>query len=68
MWFWRAHNIVNKRLSGDKSEDPKFLKQQFPPASICIDCHKSNNEFDEVATFKFLLNYYSNIKVDGIMV
>lgn len=67
LWLWRAHNAVNKRLSGDDSEDPNFLKQQFPPASICLNCRRGD-EFDEEATLKFLVNYYSDIKVDGITV
>ena len=29
---------VNKRLAGDKTEDPNFPKIQFPSASACPRC------------------------------
>lgn len=68
LWLWRAHNVVNKRLSGDKSEDPKFLKQQFPPISICSNCRHIGGQFNEEVTLKFLVDYYKDIKVDGLTV
>uniref|UniRef100_A0A336K3J4 Sulfhydryl oxidase n=1 Tax=Culicoides sonorensis TaxID=179676 RepID=A0A336K3J4_CULSO len=39
LWLWNAHNEVNKRLSGDLTEDPEFPKQQFPVN--CEACRKS---------------------------
>lgn len=65
--MWRAHNSINKRLSGEASDDPKFPKRQFPPSEICPQCW-NGSEFDEDKTFEFLLNYYSNIHHDNIRV
>ncbi|KAI1718933.1 erv1 / alr family domain-containing protein [Ditylenchus destructor] len=66
LWLWRAHNNVNKRLSGEASDDPKFPKQQFPPSSVCAEC-SSSGVFDEQRTLQFLVSYYSDIKTDGVM-
>ncbi|EYC06026.1 hypothetical protein Y032_0078g1153 [Ancylostoma ceylanicum] len=38
-YLWRAHNIVNNRLHGDPTEDPQFIKMQFPPPFLCPTCH-----------------------------
>lgn len=40
LWLWNAHNEVNKRLSGDVTEDPLFPKIQYPPNDICHECHR----------------------------
>lgn len=41
LWLWSAHNDVNKRLSGDQTEDPEFPKLQFP--SNCDECRKAQS-------------------------
>lgn len=41
LWLWAAHNQVNKRLSGDISEDPEHPKIQFPSYERCPACYKS---------------------------
>ncbi|CAG9532927.1 unnamed protein product [Cercopithifilaria johnstoni] len=66
MWLWMTHNIVNKDIAGEASEDPFFPKQQFPPASLCPQCRKQNGEFDAEAVLDFMINYYSNLKIDGV--
>lgn len=38
LWLWAAHNEVNRRLSGDATEDPEFPKGQFP--GDCDSCKK----------------------------
>lgn len=61
MYLWKAHNIVNKRLHGDATEDPQFTKYQFPPKFLCPQCRKGD-DFDEDKLKQFLLQYYRNIK------
>ena len=39
LWLWCAHNAVNRRLSGDTSEDPHFPKVQYPSPEQCPICH-----------------------------
>lgn len=41
LWLWSAHNEVNKRLSGDETEDPEFPKLQFP--SNCDECRRAQS-------------------------
>jgi len=66
LWLWKAHNKANKRLSGDSSEDPKFLKHQFPSANLCKTCYLSSGEFNEIEVLSFLIQYYSDIKADEV--
>uniref|UniRef100_A0A0K0FWG8 Sulfhydryl oxidase n=1 Tax=Strongyloides venezuelensis TaxID=75913 RepID=A0A0K0FWG8_STRVS len=61
MYLWRAHNIVNNRLHGDITEDPYFIKYQFPPIFLCPTCHAGGN-FSRRQVRNFLLRYYGNIK------
>uniref|UniRef100_A0AAF5DMR0 Sulfhydryl oxidase n=1 Tax=Strongyloides stercoralis TaxID=6248 RepID=A0AAF5DMR0_STRER len=61
MYLWRAHNIVNNRLHNDPTEDPNFLKYQFPPLFLCPTCHSGGN-FSRRQVRNFLLRYYGNIK------
>lgn len=67
LWLWRGHNKVNKRLKGEASEDPHFPKQQFPPPSICPECHGPNG-FDEQKVLQFLLRYFSDVRIDNYKV
>ncbi|CAD5227656.1 unnamed protein product [Bursaphelenchus okinawaensis] len=66
LWLWNAHNRANKRLSGDASEDPMFKKQQFPNNALCLACHKPDGSFDQAEVLKFMVQYFSDIKVDGV--
>jgi len=61
MYLWRAHNIVNNRLHGDVTEDPQFVKYQFPPLFLCPTCH-SGGHFSRRQVRNFLLRYYANIR------
>jgi len=57
LWLWTLHNSVNKRLSGDESEDPEFPKVQWPSASLCEPCHSSDNSgFNTDEVHQFILN------------
>ncbi|VIO87452.1 Uncharacterized protein BM_BM3841 [Brugia malayi] len=61
-YLWRAHNIVNARLHGDKStEDPQFEKRQFPPVFLCSMCH-SDGMFSRKSVRDFLINFYTAIR------
>uniref|UniRef100_A0A915N4Y7 Sulfhydryl oxidase n=1 Tax=Meloidogyne javanica TaxID=6303 RepID=A0A915N4Y7_MELJA len=66
LYLWKAHNLVNSRLHGRETEDPKFPKYQFPPHFLCQDCRREiNKEFDEDKIKNFLLLYYSDIRPIG---
>ncbi|GMT24926.1 hypothetical protein PFISCL1PPCAC_16223 [Pristionchus fissidentatus] len=60
-YLWRAHNIVNQRLHGDATEDPQFIKTQFPPPFLCPTCH-SGGAFSRRQVRNFLLRYYGSIE------
>ncbi|CAD5229762.1 unnamed protein product [Bursaphelenchus okinawaensis] len=63
LYLWRAHNIVNARLKGRDTEDPKYPKVQFPASFLCPECKVGGDqEKDEETTKQYLLNYYSNIR------
>lgn len=40
LWLWSSHNEVNKRLSGDTTEDSDHPKIQFPSDAMCPECRK----------------------------
>uniref|UniRef100_A0A915PID6 Sulfhydryl oxidase n=1 Tax=Setaria digitata TaxID=48799 RepID=A0A915PID6_9BILA len=66
MWLWMIHNVVNKFIARTASEDPAFPKQQFPPVSLCSRCWRPDGQFDEEEVLDFMINYYGNLKVDGL--
>lgn len=63
MYLWEAHNKVNKRLSGDPSDDPWFPKSQFPLKFLCDNCFIDDigNVWNETNILQFMLKYYTNI-------
>ncbi|XP_017773432.1 PREDICTED: sulfhydryl oxidase 2 [Nicrophorus vespilloides] len=62
LWLWMAHNTVNKRLSGDVSEDPEFPKVQFPSATNCPKCRLGTNwDYNEV--LKYLKIMYNSLNI-----
>ncbi|XP_050519822.1 sulfhydryl oxidase 2-like [Daktulosphaira vitifoliae] len=64
LWLWKAHNQVNKRLSGDVTEDPLFPKVQFPTREHCKKCHFDNSlEWNEKEVLFYLKNIYSDINM-----
>ncbi|XP_078381919.1 sulfhydryl oxidase 1-like isoform X2 [Oculina patagonica] len=70
LWLWRSHNKVNKRLSGDHSEDPKHPKIQFPSKDLCEECRYADSENGEIqwnegVVLEFLKNHYG---VDNIRI
>ncbi|TKR83213.1 hypothetical protein L596_016838 [Steinernema carpocapsae] len=66
MWLWRAHNNVNKRLSGSAGDDPSFRKRQFPPAEICHDCVDAADIYNEANVLSFMQRYYADIRTDEV--
>ena len=72
LYLWTVHNRVNKRLSGDDTEDPKHKKIQFPAKIKCPECYKNpaiigENEspFESEETLKYLLKFYSIDNING---
>ncbi|XP_025016638.1 sulfhydryl oxidase 2 [Tetranychus urticae] len=67
LWLWRAHNIVNRRLAKDLTEDPVHPKTQYPPTSVCNTCWTSDGlRFNETQTFNFLLTRYQSDNLIGL--
>ncbi|KAJ7308489.1 hypothetical protein JRQ81_009043 [Phrynocephalus forsythii] len=61
LWLWEKHNVVNARLAGDLSEDPKFPKVQWPTPDICPACHlgtHGRSAWDKVQVLQFLKHHY----------
>nr|XP_045373317.1 sulfhydryl oxidase 2 isoform X2 [Camelus bactrianus] len=63
LWLWKKHNLVNSRLAGHPSEDPKFPKLPWPTPDLCPDCHeeiKGLNTWNEGQVLLFLKQHYSS--------
>ncbi|KAJ8039448.1 Sulfhydryl oxidase 1 [Holothuria leucospilota] len=70
LWLWKTHNRVNKRLSGDETEDPAFPKNPFPPSSLCGPCHNSvDDAWNEHEVLRYLKHRYSpaNLNFTGVV-
>ncbi|OCT65283.1 hypothetical protein XELAEV_18041522mg [Xenopus laevis] len=66
LWLWRKHNVVNNRLSGAPSEDPKFPKVQWPTSDLCSACHSQTggvHSWNEDEVLAFLKRYYGNQEI-----
>ncbi|XP_064146758.1 sulfhydryl oxidase 2 [Loxodonta africana] len=62
LWLWRKHNVVNSRLAGHPSEDPRFPKAPWPTPDLCPACHeevKGLDSWDEGQVLSFLKQHYS---------
>lgn len=74
VWLWSSHNEVNKRLSGDATEDSDHPKMQFPAANLCPVCRKpiltnhhnhqqytlqDGNEWNVLEVLRFMKDMYS---------
>ncbi|XP_066436603.1 sulfhydryl oxidase 2 isoform X2 [Eleutherodactylus coqui] len=61
LWLWKRHNVVNKRLAGAPSEDPKSPKVEWPTPDLCPACHEEINglhNWNEKEVFAFLKRHY----------
>ncbi|XP_043232963.1 sulfhydryl oxidase 2-like [Amphibalanus amphitrite] len=67
IWLWRAHNIVNKRLAGDGTEDPQHPKVQFPTQTQCLACFSGDTYFEPII-ISFLHSFYGKeaMKLDSL--
>ena len=59
LWLWSAHNEVNRRLSGDPTEDPEHKKVQYPTAEHCPSCRHGNGSWYEENVSQYLKTKYS---------
>ncbi|TNM87886.1 hypothetical protein fugu_006107 [Takifugu bimaculatus] len=67
LWLWKRHNLVNNRLAGALSEDPKFPKIQWPSPEMCPSCHSvmenGEHRWNQDQVLSFLLSYYSSQRI-----
>ncbi|XP_040180065.1 sulfhydryl oxidase 2 [Rana temporaria] len=66
MWLWQKHNVVNNRLAGAPSEDPKSPKVQWPTPDLCPACHEEVggvHSWNEKEVFGFLKQHYSSKEI-----
>lgn len=59
LWLWESHNVVNKRLSGDISEDSKFPKVQYPLVERCEQCRYNDGTWNKPEVLDYLKSVYS---------
>jgi len=45
LWLWTIHNIANRNLAGDATEDPAHPKIQWPSDSQCPTCRRSRDRW-----------------------
>jgi len=45
LWLWTIHNIANRNLAGDATEDPAHPKIQWPSISQCPKCRRSRDRW-----------------------
>ncbi|KAM5145932.1 sulfhydryl oxidase 2 [Mantella aurantiaca] len=63
LWLWQKHNVVNNRLAGAPSEDPKSPKVQWPTPDLCLACHEEVggvHSWNEKEVFAFLKKHYGS--------
>ncbi|XP_063795869.1 sulfhydryl oxidase 1 [Pseudophryne corroboree] len=61
-WLWIRHNMVNKRLAGQGSDDPEFPKIQWPSIELCPSCRKQlmgGTIWNRAAVLAFLMSHYA---------
>ncbi|XP_054440135.1 sulfhydryl oxidase 2 [Pteronotus mesoamericanus] len=63
LWLWKKHNLVNSRLAGHLSEDPRFPKVPWPTPDLCPACHEEARGLDswnEGQVLLFLKQHYGS--------
>ncbi|XP_063791900.1 sulfhydryl oxidase 2 [Pseudophryne corroboree] len=66
LWLWRTHNVVNNRLAGAESEDPKSPKVQWPTPALCSACHEETHglhNWNEQEVLAFLKRLYGSKEI-----
>lgn len=63
LWLWKAHNEVNKRLAGDRTEDPQYPKIQFPSEKNCPKCRNADDTWNEPEVLIYLQHVYNSLNV-----
>ncbi|KYB26006.1 Sulfhydryl oxidase 1-like Protein [Tribolium castaneum] len=63
LWLWEAHNVVNKRLKGDTTEDPEYPKEQFPTRLRCPECYGEDGTWRKKEVLKYLKRMYGRYSV-----
>ncbi|KAG8447504.1 hypothetical protein GDO86_014853, partial [Hymenochirus boettgeri] len=63
LWLWSKHNVVNNRLSGAPSEDPKIPKVQWPTPDLCPACHTQSGKWNEKEVLSFVKKYYGSLEI-----
>ena len=70
LWLWNFHNKVNRRLSGDLTDDKRFPKEVFPNRQHCSDCYNDRlgqnlwSEFNLEKVIHFLDEIYGANQLD----
>ncbi|XP_066222783.1 sulfhydryl oxidase 2 [Saccopteryx leptura] len=67
LWLWKKHNLVNSRLAGHLSEDPRFPKVPWPTPDLCPACHEEVRGLDswnEGQVLLFLKRHYGSGNLD----
>ena len=62
--LWRFHNVVNRRLAGDLSDDPTHRKMQFPSRELCRWCYRQSGgtmQLNEDMVLSFLIDFYPRV-------
>lgn len=63
LWLWLAHNEVNKRLSGDQTEDPEYPKGPFPTKERCPRCYNTDDTWNIEEVLHYIKHIYNSINV-----
>jgi len=45
LWLWTLHNMANRKLAGDPTEDPAHPKLQWPARANCPQCRRSQDRW-----------------------
>ena len=66
--LWRFHNVVNERLAGDATDDPRHRKGVFPSKTQCPHCYIEKDGVPQAAlsderVFDFLMEFFPKVGV-----
>eukprot|EP00927_Polykrikos_kofoidii_P016834 TRINITY_DN17635_c0_g1_i1.p1 TRINITY_DN17635_c0_g1~~TRINITY_DN17635_c0_g1_i1.p1 ORF type:complete len:742 (-),score=116.41 TRINITY_DN17635_c0_g1_i1:129-2354(-) len=62
LWWWRAHNIANKRIGATEVKthngDPNFPKVQWPSVEMCPQCRRSATRWNLDVVYRYLRGFF----------